>query len=108
MPSFNNINDLLKHVSGVVSENSGGTFTIPQLLSDDFVSAHSQFASCAELLAHGGFTEQDLNDKDFLDGAAWNAYVSTSTDFESWKDMKQGAGKAMVTSQLRGAGLDVR
>lgn len=108
MPSFNNINDLLKHVSGAVTKNSGGTFTIAQLLSDDFVSSHSKFAACNDLLTHGGFTEQDLNNQDFLDGADWNAFICANTDFDSWDDMMQDAGKAIVASQLRSAGLDVR
>jgi hypothetical protein len=87
-------------------EGLSGTHQVPlpEVLTADFVSSHSQYADFDALLAAIGVTTTEefraLPDADF------DTFIAANTDFESWLDMqKQGMAeyaKAKLLTGLKG------
>lgn len=65
-----------------------------------FVSAHSSFADLDALFKGSGFKIDTLDDFAAIPDAEWDAFIRSSTDFESWEEMQVVANREYVTAKL--------
>ena len=76
-----------------------GKHSVPfdELFSEEFMRTHSSFSSMQAMLDASPF--KDMMFKDIPD-IEWDVYVSHSTDFKSWKDMKAAGTKKWAAKKL--------
>lgn len=65
------------------------------VISDDFVSSHSQFASMNNLLEAGNFESIEKADDDEFD-----AFIKENTDFASWEEFQSTLANEYITKKL--------
>ncbi len=76
-----------------------GTHNVPltELMPDDFIRRHTDFATLDEMLESSGLTLESQED---FDGDEWNAFVAERTRFENWEEMQQEAAGEWVRRKL--------
>ena len=79
-----------------------GTRTVPisELLTPGFVRKHSRFSSADELFTASGFKVESQEDFEKIPDLEWDAFISNSTTFRSWKEMLNAAGADYAKKQL--------
>lgn len=72
--------------------------SLADIITDEFVSIHSKYASFDELLADIGVTTKEefiaLPDEKF------DAFLAENTEFESWEEMQKQGAVAYARSKL--------
>jgi DNA primase catalytic subunit len=63
------------------------TFTLREVLTDDFISRHTQFKTLDEFLAAGGFQRPE----EIAIGPQWDQLIARHTQFANWDELKQAA-----------------
>lgn len=89
------LDDLEKKMSNLSNnvERLQGNHEI--VISDDFVSSHSQFASMKDLLEAGNFESIEKADDDKFD-----TFIEENTDFASWKEFQSTLANEYITKEL--------
>ena len=80
-----------------------GSHQVPlsEILTPEFVEAHSKFSDFDALLAAAGITSKA--EFEAYPDADFDAFITANTDFESWLDMqKQGAASYAKAQLLKG------
>ena len=76
------------------------TIALPDLMTDDFVEAHSQHGSLQELFDASPFTIDSIEDFKAIPDADWDVFIADQTDFETWEEMQTEAVKQLLIRQL--------
>lgn len=86
------------------SDDMDGTHSVPlgDLLTPEFLSAHTRFASLEALLEAGGFTVDGPQDLDSIPAPQWEHFIRSATPFPSWQAM---LGQAVAAYTRRRFGL---
>ena len=76
-----------------------GTHSVPleELMPDDFIRRHTDFATLGEMLDASGLTLESQED---FESGEWDAFVAERTRFESWEEMQQKAAGEWVGRKL--------
>lgn len=76
-----------------------GKHSVPfdDLFSKEFMHTHCSFSSIQAMLDASPFKDMEFKD---IPDADWDAYVSQSTNFKSWKDMKAAGTKKWAAKKL--------
>jgi hypothetical protein len=64
---------------------------IPDLLTDKFLAKHTKLTNAQELFDKSGFKIDSAEDFKSIPDAEWDQYISSVSDFNSWKEMLQSA-----------------
>ena len=73
---------------------------IKDILTDEFISKHTRYASADEWFAQSPFEIQSQDDFEAIPDAEWDAYVRRTTSFKSWQEMLEKAGAGFVEKKL--------
>jgi hypothetical protein len=74
--------------------------SLSELLNDDFIAAHSSFASFDALLAAIPFKVETKEDFETIPDAEWNTYIAANSSFESWEEMQRQAASDYLVKQI--------
>lgn len=70
------------------------------ILTDDFMQAHTQFGSIQDFFNHSGLEFTDQASFEAIPATDLDVYVASVTDFDTWADMLGAAGGEFVKKQL--------
>jgi hypothetical protein len=73
---------------------------ISELLTRSFLAKHSKFKDPQELFDKSGFTINSEEDFKAIPDADWDKYISSVSDFSSWKEMLQAATAEYVKRRM--------
>lgn len=73
---------------------------IEDLLTPEFMSAHTKFSSLAELKKASGFQMETVDEFEDLPEEKLDAFMRRETQFSNWTDMIKAAGAEWVKRQL--------
>lgn len=75
---------------------------LTELMSPDFMRAHTSVGTFEELIAATGASVETAEDFLALPDNLWERTVKAHTSFESWLDMQQVAGAEWMKRRLSG------
>lgn len=96
MPTFSNLNDLAKHLSAKID----GEAKFSDLFTLEFMNKYTKHTDVYKFLNDGGFSCDNEQQFSNIKTDDLDKYVSISTSFSSWKEMKQAAGNAYAKRKL--------
>lgn len=91
MPTFNNLDDLMKAIKKKTEEATGNV-PIDQLLHEGFMKSHTKFNNVQEFFDAFPVKFKTQEEWDSLDNEQKDLFVKENTDFETWNDMFKAAG----------------
>jgi hypothetical protein len=77
-----------------------GEISLGQLFSTEFMQNHTKFASFDELISNSGFKIESEEDISSIPKSDLNKYISDNTNFNTWEDMLNQAGKEYAINLL--------
>ena len=79
--------------------NGNNQVPFSELFNQQFMLSHTgnQYSSFDDFLKASKFSDMPFEE---IPDDEWGKWVSSQTDFQSWKDMKTNAGQQWVTKQL--------
>jgi len=105
--SFNNIDDLMKHIQKSVEEEIDGFVSFDKLFDNGFLDRNSKFSSFDEFLKANKIVVTTQEELDNLDEFILDEAVRSSSDFSSWKDLYEAAGSEYMVNKLRESGFNI-
>jgi len=83
-------------------EKIDGTHNVPvtELFSPEFMKRYSTFLDFETMVKKSGFEDQILDDFSKIPAEEWDEYISKSTEFSSWEEMKNTAAEEWAKTQL--------
>lgn len=80
----------------------GGSHSVPidELLTTEFLSAHTRFATFEEMARVSGFKIEKQEDFAAIPDDQWDGFVRSESRFGSWEEMLQHAGEAWAARKL--------
>ena len=101
---FSGLDELQKDLSEMArrAEELDGTHEVPlnDLFPQTFMQKHSRFSSFNQFLDASPFTVETSEDFDAIPDVEMDTYVSSVTDFDSWKDMLSEATQEYVSRKM--------
>jgi hypothetical protein len=91
------LDDLERRARGLNGSHKIGT---AELFPPDFMAAHSDFSTFAEMLAASDFKIETTADFEAIPHDDWDAYVAHVTRFPDWQAMKTEGAKEWAQRQL--------
>lgn len=76
------------------------TVSFNKILTDDFISEHTEFSSANELFENSGFKLESAEDFHAIPDEEWDAYIAKVSNFENWLEMQKAAALEYMKSQL--------
>ena len=74
-----------------------------ELLAPAFIQAHTrQYDTAQEWFDASPFRVESSEDFAAIPDAEWDAYVRSTTDFSSWQEMLEDAGRELIERKLFG------
>jgi hypothetical protein len=79
-----------------------GTNDVPfrELFTQEFLSKHTSFSSLDDMFGKSGFTINSQEDFQNIQGEEWDKFISSNSNFKSWGEMFNTAGKEWISKQL--------
>jgi hypothetical protein len=79
-----------------------GTRTVPleELLTPEFVRAHTRFQDAEGLITASGFKVDSASDFKAIPDEEWNAFIRSASDFADWDSMLGAALKEWTARKL--------
>jgi hypothetical protein len=77
-----------------------GNIPLDQLLSDDFMSRRTPFASFNDMLQQSGFQVETPEDFQRILGDKWDHFIAQHTSFTSWEEMLRVAWEERAVKRL--------
>lgn len=71
------------------------------LLTDQFIQAHTQLSSSNALFEKSGFVISSIDDFKAIPDKEWDDYISSVSDFQNWQDMLREATRQYVIRQIK-------
>jgi len=83
-------------------EKMEGTHIIPmeEVLNPDFMIRFTNFSSFDDLIEKSGYTVETEEDFERIPDKEWDEFISANTQFLSWQDMLDLAGKEYFQQQF--------
>src|SRR4051812_34038089 len=99
---FDGFDDLEKLLKGIQKkvENAGGEVSFTELFNPKFMTTFTNFSSIDEFLDESPFEIHSQEDLENIDENELDKYISETTRFSSWEEMKGKAGELYVKHQL--------
>jgi hypothetical protein len=98
---FDELQKKLKKMSDGMKELEGSNrISIPELLTQSFLLKHTKFKDAQELFDKSGFTIDSAEDFKAIPDGDWDSYISSVSDFNSWKEMLQAATAEYVKRKM--------
>ena len=94
------LSNLEKAANEVAEKYNGSIVDISELLTCDFMEAHTEYSDYAEWFEDGGYLLESQEDFDALSEKDIDSYVQKTTDFDSWEDMLGEAATEQITKDL--------
>ena len=97
MSSFNNLDDLFKHLNNKVKSVSG-TYTLDVLLTDEYLQEKTKFSSFEEFenACPVPLTDESLE----TEKVALDDFIKANTSFDNFDDFSQDASKEYLERKL--------
>lgn len=92
--------DLEKLQAGIREIDGKHSVPMSEILTDSFVSEHTEFSSLNELLDNSGFNTESAEDFEAIPDEPWDEYIKSVSDFDSWQDMLESAGAEWTARKL--------
>jgi hypothetical protein len=99
MGGFDDLNKLLKEIQKKV-ENANGEVSFPDLFNPNFMTTFTNFSDIDEFFKKSPFEIHDQDEFENLDDNELDQYVSETTRFSSWDEMKAKAGELYMKHKL--------
>lgn len=74
---------------------------LPEILTPEFISEHTRFASVEEMFNSSDFKIDSVEDFKNIPDDAWDRYISSESSFASWGEMLSAANAIWIKKQLR-------
>ena len=104
MTTRNGLSDLSKTLSDLAkrAQELHGEHSVPvnELLTPDFVSAHTRFANVEALFAASPFKIETSEDLEAVPDAEMDAYIRSISSFPDWSSMLGAAGELWASKRL--------
>jgi hypothetical protein len=82
---------LKKMADGARELDGQHQLAIPDLLTDSFLTKHTNFSNAQELFDKSTFKIDSAEDFKAIPDDEWDQYISSISNFESWEEMLQTA-----------------
>ncbi|NUT60143.1 hypothetical protein [Herbaspirillum sp. C9C3] len=73
---------------------------LPDLLTPEFMSAHTRFPNAQALFDGSGFKLDSVEDLKAIPDEDWDRYIQAESSFSSWRDMLSAAGVIWMKKKL--------
>jgi len=98
---FDELKRKLKRMKEGAEELEGEQeISVPDLLTEGFVSKHTKFRDAQQLFDESGFEIISAEDFKAIPDAEWDEYITQVSDFESWGDMIKAATAEHVKRKM--------
>jgi len=98
---FDELQKKLKGMAGGERELEGEqNISIPDLLTEDFVSEHTKFRDAQQLFDESVFEINSAEDFKAIPDVDWDKYIAQISDFESWSEMLKAATAEYVKREM--------
>lgn len=95
--NFKPLEDLVRRARELEGQRS---VSVTALLTPEFLSSCSRFASADEMFAASGFRIESAEDFNAIPDAEWDGFISSNTSYSDWKRMLQVASGEWAKRQL--------
>lgn len=95
--SQNQLDDVAKRFQDLDAEASAA---LPDIVTDDFVSRHTSFATLDEMFTASGFQVETQEDFAALPVNEWNEFIRSVSGFDGWQSMLGAAGQEWARRKL--------
>ena len=84
------------------AKNLEGTKNVPfkELFTQEFLRKYTDFSSLDDMFQKSGFNINSQDDFKNIPDEAWDKFISENSNFKSWKEMLNAAGKEWIGRQL--------
>lgn len=99
---FSGLNDRQQKLR-FIRENAGkirGKVKLSELFNPTFMRNHTRLSDVREFFDNSGFKVATKADMRALPDDTWNRYISSVSDFSSWRDMLCAATAEYIKSRL--------
>lgn len=93
-------NKLKKMVEGAKELEGQEQISIPDLLTEDFVSEHTKFRDAQQIFDESGFEINNAEDFKAIPDDDWDKYIAQISDFGSWSEMLKAATAEHVKCKM--------
>jgi uncharacterized phage infection (PIP) family protein YhgE len=98
---FDELQKKLKKMADGAKELEGQQeISIPDLLTEGFVSKHTKYRDAQQLFDESGFEINNAEDFKAIPDDDWDKYIADISDFESWGDMLKAATAEYVKRKM--------
>lgn len=82
------------------ADSISGEYSLGELLTDSFMSKHTNFPDASTWLEAGGFSFESSEEFEAISDNDLNSYVAKSTPFSDWDSLLSAAGEKLLTEKL--------
>ena len=93
----NKLDNLAKKAEALDGEHS---VPVSELLTDSFISSHTNFQTLDEMFNASGFNIEIQEDFAAIPDDEWDKFISSISSFENWQSMLGAAGQEWAKKQL--------
>jgi hypothetical protein len=76
------------------------TVAMKDILTDDFMQAHTKFSSFEEMLTRSGFAVETQDDFKAIPDAEWDAYIHSNSIFATWTEILTAGAREVLRRKL--------
>lgn len=87
-------------IKGLDELSEKKSVSIGELFTADFMKKHTKFSSLGELMEAGGFHIESAEDFKSILGPEFDAHITASSPFASWKEILQAAGNEYAARKI--------
>lgn len=91
------ISDLADKAKSLEGEHA---VSLKDILTDAFISSHTQFPSMDKMLEASGFQVNNQADFDAIPQDKWDEFISSISPFQNWNEMISTAGNEWAQKKL--------
>jgi hypothetical protein len=91
------LDDLAKNAEALSGKHN---IPIKELLSPEFVSKHTKFATVEDMFNASGFKIENQEDFSAIPDDKWDDFIHSTSSFENWKAMLDQAAKDWTVKKL--------
>lgn len=95
---LHSLEDLKQNVAEIEGENP---VPFNEMFPDFFMMRNTNFSTIDEMFDKSGFIINKQGDFDDINVEKLDQFVNENTEFETWDEMKQAAGKEWILRKLR-------
>lgn len=81
--------------------NISGKVTFAELFTKEFMNKYTKFDSISDLLGDCGFTLKSPEDFNEVKSGAFDAEISSRTEFSGWDEMEKAAVREYIAKKIK-------